>query len=463
MKHYLLAAIFAMLCYTVQAGDTLTRAQVFSCHIGDTLDYKSETHSNADYTIAYARYIIIWRYYSSNSDTLFIVRHRVVPYPSNYDTVTITGLTQLHIYNNAEGCAMATPGDVVTDSMYYGYRVNTASYISADCAKKISYAEGLGKIKEEWSSGIQGAPTYTYGTEELIFFGNNGSSQGTPYYELNGEQLLSYTPIPEECATWVRTAQADPIDMPHIDFFQEKIHTGNKIWHAGHTLVEMIYSYDGYGNGITVSDSLMGYFRNDTAHRLAYLYDKDKVPFYTYDFNKTIGDSVIDIGTVPVDGEQRTHWMRNCSSPTFNGYIEGVGGTNGLCPVVTAYYHPYQGASYTVPSCGALTCFSVCGRTLYPHESLADCMLSTGVEEMEALRSISIYPSVNDGRFTIECKHNGVSFALYNMLGECIKQQGLQNGITHMQTEGTADGLYLYTFTNTDGKTLGGKLIIRRE
>src|SRR5690606_17182618 len=130
--------------------------------------------------------------------------------------------------------------------------------------------------------------------------------------------------------------------------------------------VEMLYSLIDFQNEDSVYDLLVGYFRNDTLNQKTELtLSLGSVPFHTYDFTKLIGGVITGISQDTVNNQVRARWHSNCSGGTFNGYIEGIGGTSGFYPVKSGNINLGQG--YHINLCGDLTCFSVCGETLYPN------------------------------------------------------------------------------------------------
>jgi len=95
------------------ANDTLTRAQVYNFNVGDTFDYKEVYQYGSTLappgtpwhtTISYSRYIITSQFYSPDSATKYIQRKQVYPEPAVLDTLVLTNLNAIEVYQDSLYC-----------------------------------------------------------------------------------------------------------------------------------------------------------------------------------------------------------------------------------------------------------------------------------------------------------------------------------------------------------------------
>jgi len=431
-----------LLSSAAYSNDTLTRAQVYNFSVGDTFDYK-QTSSGTDplgrsgSSINYTRFVITSVDYSTDSTLLFIGRKREFPLPVSFETLVIDSLDQYeYLLHYNTGCNNRS--SLIDTSMYYnGKTLNSTCYFELEMGESDKFAAALGIVYIETGGGSDNA--YSNNINQLLYYSKGAEKWGIPYYVDGGMEFIHYTPIPEHCAEWVRTVR-DNIYLGGNLRLQEKIHTGNIIHNSGHAYIELYYSYHNYDNHFESSDSLIGYFRNDTLNRKAGLYQTlTGNPVITYDFSESVDGSIFHIGLTKVDTETRTIWY-GCAN---NGFIEGVGGLDGFWPIREAYlYEP--GLYYPIEDEGALTCFSVCGQTLYPTDTIAICDFILAVHEIQTPIDVGIYPNPSTGSWQLSVDENllGNKVEVYNTEGQLVFQSEICNPKSEINFV-AAPGVYL--------------------
>jgi hypothetical protein len=449
------------------ANDTLTRAQVYNFNVGDTFDYMISArwqmstptiHSSLDFE----RYIIMEVYSSADLDTLFIVRKREYPQANYNDTVIIDSSLRFEIlyarnqYLHNYG-GMTEGAITELNSPYNGRMGDSISMMTLGNESRIKFVQGLGRTFY-YSSGGDGSGT-DWGTSitSLIYYSRGSEKYGTPYYLLDGETLIHFTPLPEECATWIRTIQKPQVFGGEL-LAQEKIVTGRRIASGGHTLVEMIYSFIDFSSGASTSDSLIGYFRNDTAAQKVYLYQTlDSLPFYTYDFTRLVGNDINGIYQLEVGGVSRTIWYGNNIFP----YAEGIGGLCGLFPVKRYFLNlagilPQEIGGY-------LSCFSVCGNILYPDSTPIGCEFLNSVSDIVNVSChLNFYPTLvsNKAFLLVEGNLHGI-VSIYDLQGRMLLRTAISTNRLELDASAYPDGIYFWTYRQLDQITQSGKFIVQ--
>jgi hypothetical protein len=437
MKYFFLTFLTAS-CLSLVGSDTLTRAQIYNFNVGDTFDYREvntmsqvECNDYEIYSLTYKRCIINNINYSQNNDTLFIVRQWIYPQPVYYDSLILDSLQYPEVYIDSQSCH--TPQfSFDSTSLFNNLASNSVAF---NCVGQQAwvYVAGLGNVCS--TSSFADGGNSTWDSITLIYYSRAGITWGTPYYVANNSNLIHYTPIPEECASWIynSSCQFSPI----------RITTGNGIAFEGHTYVEMLYSANNYDENPTV-DSLLGYFRNDTLNRRVYLYNAlDNTPYLTYDFSVPAGGNVWNLSQVRVGGQLRTYWNEDCSAPIPTGYIEGVGGAAGMgVAYPCAHEETNQFFTFPVYDCGQLTCFSVCGQTLYP-DSGADCSFPLAVNEINPYEIVNIQPNPADKYLYVEMgAQRDYEFGLFNAIGQEVDKKRTRQ-VDIFDTEKLSNGVYL--------------------
>lgn len=452
MKHLLLL-LFIIFCSIIsRANDTLTRAQIYNFNVGDTFDYETQYTlaypgsppciEEYDDTIAYYRYAISQVYYSQDSDTLFIVRNCVYPLAQHFDTLVLDSLNYLEVYIDTNGlhCSHASFGFNATSS-YNNLPVNS---VAAGCANTINfqYCPGIGAVySSNIPLAIEESAEIMDGTS-LIYYHQGTVVWGTPYTVADSSALVHFTPVPEECASWIGEGGG----------LIQVVRTGVSLAQNGHKYVELLLSDAG------TTDSLIGYFRNDTTNQKVYYYDSYMYPTYTCDFSKPAGGFVLNIRQVNVGGQLRSFWYEDCvfDAPIGGGYIEGIGPANGF--VNSQFTYDY--CTYLV--CGNLTCFSVCGQTLYPYDSTGNCALAAISNIEPSSPNIKLYPTPNSGQFNVEVTDQNLQnlhLVVTDITGREIKRCPLNNQLNNINIESCASGLYIWQVWDGERLVQSGKLV----
>ena len=299
-------------------------------------------------------------------------------------------------------------------------------------------------------------------SETLVYYSNGQTRVGTPLEDLNGSKNIHYVPLPEECATWTRTVsyEGPPGSNSNIQF-SEQISTGAKHPHNGFNYIEMMYT----GGGD--SASLIGYFYNDSVNRKAFYTTAIDSPAQVLcDFTALPGENcystdVVAVDSVLIGGQYRTRW--SCSNDAYgenSAIIAGIGHLCGL--MIVRIFYGLEASGY-VELDGQLTCFSVCGQTLYPNDTVANCPVLTGLQQVN-LNSVEIklYPSVNDGRFMLSWvnSHTDDELLLFDLTGRLVGQYEINNTLTTCQANKLSKGMYLWRAVTNNVPVQQGKFIV---
>ncbi len=245
----------------------------------------------------------------------------------------------------------------------------------------------------------------------------------------NGSGLVHFTPIPEECATWI-TSNYVALCGPTV----QTVTTGSRIPFGGHTYVELINNYQDTFNGTADVNVLIAYFRNDTISQKVYFYQGlVDSPYLTLDFSVPADGYVTNLTRVNVGGNQRTFWNENCyGSPVPVGYIEGVGPATGMATVPSCTVFDGAPVNEDITLCTTLMCFSVCGQTEYVYDSVAGCdgLLAITPQPAENI-SFKLFPNpTNEGINLVisEPLASSATFQIFNQLGQLVLVEPLSTG-----------------------------------
>ncbi len=455
--HCLLVAI------SVYANDTLTRARVYNFNAGDTFDYKRTSIYNlgAPYSstgYSFSRVVITNVEYSINNDTVIICRY-LLP-EGRTDTLRLSDLQHYEYYVSRDSACLQNYCQIEANSAYNGRLVNIAT--NNNCWEHYSeakFADGLGKIYDYFNCGNHPPDPQCEERTELIYYCKGAEKWGTPYYITSRSYLLQYTPLPEECAIW--TSQLGTI--------QEQIRTGNRIEWRGHAYVEMIYSNFNSQTGAYRSDSLIGYFRNDTLNQeVLFSTDVNATPFFYYDYKRALDGFCTFIDQISVAGSLRTRWgyakfgswhPHFTSAPLY--YVQGIGGLNGLIPVLKEIVdlQPY----YESANFASLTSFCVCGQAIYPNSS-ASCALLSAINEFSSeFPSFTLAPNPANGYFTIKTTKElvGSNFIISDVTGKEVSSIQLPAEQYVFNASNLVNGLY-FASIRKGAQVITRKLVIQK-
>lgn len=465
IKHLLsfLICVFALL--NTKANDTLTRAQVYNFNVGDTFDYKYTHYSTLPFmkadNFSFQRNIIEDTYLSPSLDTLFIATKIINPYTTYSSVSTITNLHSESALDTIAGCSSGFGID--TNSIYNGRTTNSmVSLGNFGCSGDSTVGLGLGLTNSVSGSG-DGIGNYEQYKTDLIYFSKGNESYGSPYYNFTGEELLHYTPIPEECAEWISEIQTSSLSSypDTVLAVREKIRTGNKVFIGGGWYVELIYTGYDYITHNDYVDSLIGYFRNDTANRKVMFRNLAGSTSTLYDFNLVNGaryeESHITLERILLNNDSITIWK----SPTAV-YAEGIGGLWGFLKVKKVW--TFAGGNSWYYKYGTLKCFSVCGQTIFPSDaSVCPIVSSIASKELESnhlpIFSLSPNPATTQTTITIPASMVGSTLTLTDLTGRKVSNTQLLSQHSTFQTQHLPNGIYLLT-VEKDGNRATQKLVV---
>ncbi|HLP22097.1 MAG TPA: T9SS type A sorting domain-containing protein [Chitinophagales bacterium] len=465
-KNLFLLAGILLLATGSFANDTLTRRQIYNFSVGDTFDYRSSyvntIPSNEINTFSFRREIIEGITFSAQLDTLF-VKKRII-HGNGYvvlDSMVICDLDSIIILATSTDCPKTI--FVEANSMFNGRTLNR--YSELFCESDSSFVEGVGLVVSNIGHGDGLGSYFNYGVE-LIYYNKGGEIYGSPYTMFTGADLLHYTPIPEECATWISDIhRMYPYPGPNateILVVQEKITTGNKIPMAGYNFVELIYTGFNYITNDNHIDSLIGYFANDTLNKRVLFRNTQGGITTLYDFTYLNGNTIngvpITVSRIPLNDDSITIW----TSPR-NSYMEGIGGYYGFLKVQYVWESYGGGSTGPYPRYGILRCFSVCGQTIYPSDTTV-CPQVTAVNELSKMpQAFQIAPNPTSNYVVIAIDRNltGSTLTITDLTGRRVAETKLTTGNTQLSTEALPDGLYFVTVYK-DGMISTQKLLISR-
>ena len=328
--------------------------------------------------------------------------------------------------------------------------INEISAACFEVGQDYYFAGGLGLINL-----LQWAPFFD--TEsKLVYYSKGLVKWGTPYYILDGSQRVKYMPLPEDCATWTNTLSCYNQSCANAT---EQIQTnGTKYVKGDKILVELVYR--AFYNGILSPDSVIGFFYNDTLNQKAIFCADTSCRFPVVIYDATLRESNgcgcaeghFTIDTTLIDGNYRTRWNCNEAGPcsfanpyNLNSMIAGVGQLSGLIRVNYKNTFPYS----------TLSCFSVCGETLYPTHGANVCPLLTGVFEVDGIStSFSLTPNPANSAILITADKSlmGGTLTITDMAGRVVRAAKMDSEKLVMATD-FASGLYFVTLSNGQQST----------
>jgi hypothetical protein len=281
----------------------------------------------------------------------------------------------------------------------------------------------------------------------LIYYSKGADRYGKPYYVVNGSALPHFTPIPEECAYW---------NYSTTDYGQIiQVRTGNQVFLNAHTYVELLYR--DYLNSIVSADTLLGYFRNDTAGRKVYFCQLPGInESVLYDF--TLIDSAqitnpmffnLTLDTVQIGGIKRTQWSYYWEDPSADVTsaltTEGIGALWGIFSSPGVFNQPANGLPSSFSA--RLESFCVCGETLYPDTATGQCSLLTGISNITSGNSIHLYPNPTTDLLHLSFSDAGAyntKFIITDILGQDVYSSPVtQSETTHYISKLSA-GIYTW-------------------
>ena len=465
--------IFCTCACAVKANDTLTFRQVYNINVGDTFDFVQNTvntDANINYTM-FVRKVLLQKTFSIALDTVYFAFGPPGGPVSEMDTITDLDSTAIfHIPNQMDSGGR---NRYTFDTTIYSGRISNSNQISQfESGANYTYTQGLGRTRFGYSvisiSGMGGCGGCY--SEELIYYANDSVRMGTPYYVANGSTSIHYIPLPEQCAMWTWSIYGTyaPYPPPIVyGTITEQVRTGNITRKNGINYVQLICRIENEITGQYTPDSILGYFYNDTIARTAYFVQdtNSNSPTVLCSFNGLTGDQCSSSSTLIVDsiligGAYRTYWHCPVYQPTYGcmtNMISGIGSLNGLFP----YHNLYYGSN---PECSRLTCFSVCGQTLYPSDTIPPCALLTGVKNVGYNRysiQCSPNPFTSDLSIAFNLENPGAAiYSIRDLLGQSVYEAhelDVSNGYTKtLDLSELSSGIYLLTVS------VNGEAIVKR-
>jgi hypothetical protein len=327
-RPFILVILFFCFSNNVKA-DTLTFREIYNFTIGDTFDYQTTTGKyGVDDNLQWSRLIVANRYYNLLNDTLFV--DFLVSSPgSNSSTISKRFFTQLDtsiFFLEPNYSTQNCTAFLNFNGSLFGQNTNEIGKFCFEKSGSETYGRGLGKISYKWSEGSQ--QDNEFYEHKLVFYGSPNGSFGTKMETLSGYDLLGfYTPIPEVCAEWqskIYTNFYPPANIFH--YADILIRTDAIINQNGKRWVSLLFSYYDPINKDKVTDSLIGFFRNDSINKRVFFKQniQDTMDGLLYDFSlPSRGVVKLSLETFR-DGKERLVWLQ---PPQVEGLkkIAGIG------------------------------------------------------------------------------------------------------------------------------------------
>ncbi|MES2622044.1 MAG: T9SS type A sorting domain-containing protein [Bacteroidota bacterium] len=286
----------------------------------------------------------------------------------------------------------------------------------------------------------------------------------------------SYIPIPDTLAVWRQSFYASEM------FDKYQIYTAEKT-----TIDSFVYTvlrktgnsnYYGTANGYT--DTLFGFFRNDTLNRKVFFRSSltDTADGVLYDFTLNVGDTIpstwlgnnylniIDsVDTVWMYGQprRRLSFIDYSFIPGAEGaIIEGIGSLHGFAEQLTVPLEPmwYQLECFSYKdSAYSFSWHNLPPQLDHPIYSGSSCWLYSEIKETEKQSLGTPSPNPFSDKLTLVVTANKqTTISLYNFIGQQVLQQTFANSTT-INTEQLADGIYFYELRNENGTIKTGKVV----
>lgn len=485
MKRILLCLFILLSLSQARASDTLTVRQVYNFSVGDTFDYKTSNYASnydqnnclldfSDSHYAYQRYIVNSKTLSPSGDSVIYIRHQV--YPTNrFDTLIYTNLDS-SIFKVFDTVHLSQYLQFDTGSLADGRSTNTLTLnVPLGYNYAVQYGAGVGIVSASYSSSDGISLSFGDNTT-LIYYSKGADTMGTAFYnEPDFQTVPHYTPIPEECASWIRAYYPDCI----YDLFYEEVKTGNKVFFNGHKYVELYSRYYNVQTAYFQTDSLMGYFRNDTLGQKVYftntMASQEQV---LYDFTLTFDESFdglaypfdngMKLSRDTIDGLNRVQWSYDeADAPGTYGthvrhrsYIEGIGGLEGFVLV-----HDGINPSYA----GELISFCICGQSIYHTPDLfsnyntSSCSDLTGIYTIVNNKvEIHLYPNPTTDQIHLSISEmNGLNYQL--ILTDILGQEVYSSSVTQSETihdiTNLPQGIYTWRLSGNNNIIKASKLV----
>ncbi len=453
MKHTALLVMF-LAFIEVKGADSLTNAQVYNVQIGDTFDYRVSTFQNQFFNhFSYERYVVTNRILSVNGDTLFISRSRLFPLPVIQQNMVVTLLNSFVISSIVPDTNAIQSFITSQDTSFNGRTVNYF-HSSGQNTYTFQWAEGLGETLQEFWQGV-GIPPSSFNSTRLVYYSKGTEHWGTPYYLLDGSNFTPFIGWPEKCLNFsveLRDATNTPVGL-------EQFRAGLPTYYMGHKYVSLFKTYYNLVDGSNYSDSLMGFYRNDSLTKtIAFRKNFSSVEFTLYDFSIVDGQqslwTYVHVDTITYGGLLRTSWkFWTSEGNTYceNFVVGGIGTIYKSC-------QPFIGTSSVSEH---LLCFSQCDGTIYPALAFGGCSNISANQEVSMEESFRVFPTIcNTQVYVLNPLGSVASLSLYSLIGAKVYSKEIVPGFNTIPLS-LSSGTYLWEVTDENLHLKSGKLVVR--
>jgi hypothetical protein len=278
-------------------------------------------------------------------------------------------------------------------------------------------------------------------------------------------QTSMYHPFPDSNAVW-NIQYYDPVSCgscsnQHYEWFSYVFDQDTLINSTSYH--KLTIPYVGASDGrccVNYSTGYSGAIRQDIAARKVYFITPGNASEQLlYDFNLQIGDSVknaplncigivMDIDSILVGNNYRKRWK---VGPTFPSYIiEGVGSSLGL---ISAYCNSQWWNVLT------LSCFGQDGRKLL-FDSNGSCSPLLVNSAANNRIKIALYPNPFHSTTSLSSNITKGELKIFNIYGQVVRWQEIDNKFTVLQRDELRDGIYLYELIGDNKETARGIFVI---
>lgn len=285
-------------------------------------------------------------------------------------------------------------------------------------------------------------------------------------------QTYEYVPFPTGNAIWSEFYQTSEFGYPPYFYrYYDKVAMTNEDTIVNGKTYKKLYIFNDsifniynatYLGGIREENKII-YYWGDTIHISKPVNLSPQQEMMLYDYNVNIGDTLLfsnsnffdiiveNIDTVLIGNSLRKRFSFQSSAATW---IEGIGNTQGMLfasgPMTT------KGA----PT-GSLICFKQNDTIVYFNSNYPECMPlyvqdKTTLNEM----NVSIFPNPACDNLYVELKENINDFSIivYNLLGQEIKREKLNQLTNKVNVSDLTNGIYNLRITNKN-ETANFKII----
>lgn len=223
----------------------------------------------------------------------------------------------------------------------------------------------------------------------------------------------------------------------------------HKVYHSSDSLNR---EWNFYGNLL----------RQDSTGKV-YRKQRDVPEFLLYDFGLQVNDTiqlneyctlrVLEVDSIVLNnGEQRKRLkLTKADDPRWGEqyWIDGIGSEFGMLS--------HFGYCYTDYADGLL-CFYQNGELLYP-ENPPSCFI-TGVEKLEELTSVNVFPNPFSGYLIIEDEEKRMErYLIYNNLGQYVQGGLINNSFSRIELEGLPKGFFYLVLRDREGRRYSTRLV----